>query len=287
MRKTKKMVAALLTVAAMLTGLTGCGASDSSEITIVSREDGSGTRGAFVELFGIEEKNADGEKVDKTTKDAEITNSTAVMLTTIQGNEAAIGYISLGAMSDKIKGLKIDGVEASVKTIKDGSYKIARPFNIATKDDLSALGKDFIRFILSKEGQAVVEEEGYIAIDTTTTYKKTDLTGKLVVGGSSSVSPVMQNLIEAYQEINTEVQIDLQQSDSSTGMSAAAEGTLDIGMASRELKDTELESGLKSTVIAMDGIVVITNKENKISDIKSETVKAIYTGKTTSWDDVK
>lgn len=284
--KKKKVLAVLLTVAAMVTSVTGCGGSN-SDITVLSREDGSGTRGAFIELLGIEEKNADGEKVDNTTTDAEITNSTAVMLTTVQGDEAAIGYISLGALSDKVKALKVDGVAATVANIKNGTYKVARPFNIATKGDVSELADDFIGFILSVEGQAVVEEEGYISNDTDTHYEASGLTGKLVIGGSSSISPVMQNLIEAYNELNSDVTIDLQQSDSTTGMSGAAAGSLDIGMASRELKDSELEAGLEPTVIATDGIAIIVNNDNEVSDLTSEIIKNIYTGKVTSWDDAK
>lgn len=259
------------------------------DIYVVSREDGSGTRGAFVELMGIEQKDENGEKVDYTIDTAEVTSSTSVMITTVQGNDAAIGYISLGSYDpEKVKAVKVDGAEATVENVKNGTYKVSRPFNIATKEDVSDAAKDFMAFILSTEGQAVVAENGYIALDDTTPYAKSDASGKIVVGGSSSVSPVMEKLIEAYAAVNSDVEIELQTSDSSTGMSATADGTLDIGMASRELKDSEIESGLSSTVIALDGIAVIVNKENTASeDLTSEQIMKIYTGEITNWGEVQ
>ena len=256
-------------------------------ITVVSREDGSGTRGAFIELFGIEQKNDAGEKVDYTTEDAEITNSTSVMMTTIAGNTEAIGYISLGSLNDTVKAVKIDGAEPSVETIKDGSYKIARPFNIAVKDGLSEAAEDFIKFIMSDEGQKVVEENGYISQGSEGAYTAAGLEGKVVVAGSSSVTPVMEKLKEAYVALNPKMNIEVQQNDSTTGMTSAIEGVCDIGMASRELKDSELEQGLKPTVIAMDGIAVIVNNDSPVTELSSENVKAIFTGEATDWEDVR
>ena len=292
MRKSKKLLAALLAVTAMATCFTGCGKNDgddsSSEIHVISREEGSGTRGAFIELMGIEQKDAEGNKVDKTTDKAETTNSTAVMITTVQGDEAAIGYISLGSLDEKkVKAVKVDGVEATVENVKSGAYKVSRPFNIATKDDASDAAKDFVSFILSTEGQKIVEEAGYIPLDDTTAYEKSDAAGEITVGGSSSVSPVMEKLIEAYEKVNEDVKIELQASDSSTGMSATADGTLDIGMASRELKDSETEKGLTGIKIATDGVAVIVNKENTVENLTTEQIMKIYTGEITSWGDVK
>ena len=279
---------ALATAGLLTFGLVGCGASNTSTITVVSREDGSGTRGAFVELFGIEEKDADGNKVDKTIDDAEITSSTSVMLQSISENENAIGYVSLGSMDESLaKAAKIDGVEATVENIKSGEYKVARPFNIATSKNVSDVTTDFISFIMSEEGQKVVEESGYISQGNEGTYEKSDVSGKIVIAGSSSVTPVMEKLKEAYTKINTNVTIELQQNDSTTGMNSVIEGVCDIGMASRELKDSELEAGLEPMVIAMDGIAVIINKENEKDSLSSETVKAIYTGEVTDWTEVE
>lgn len=255
-----------------------------SEITVYSREDGSGTRGAFIELFGIEEKDANGEKVDYTTEEAIITNSTDVMLTSVAGDTYGIGYVSLGSLNDTVKAVKIDGAEATVDNIKSGTYAIARPFNIATKDGISDAAQDFINYILSAEGQAVITENGYIGDDAAEAFSSNGAEGKVVVGGSSSVSPVMEKLIEAYKAVNPSVEIELQTSDSTTGMTGAADGTLDIGMASRELKDTEVEAGLTGTKIAMDGIAVVVNLENPVDDLSSEQVKGIFTGEATTWD---
>lgn len=258
----------------------------SSDITIVSREDGSGTRGAFIELFGIEEKDSDGNKVDNTTEDAQITNSTSVMLTTVAGDDYAIGYVSLGSLDDSVKALKIDGAEATAENIKSGEYKVSRPFNIATKADLdNEVAKDFIDFIMSTEGQAVVEENGYIAVDDVEDYSGSAPSGKAVVGGSSSVSPVMEKLIEDYKDVNPNAEIELQTTDSTTGMTSTIDGSYDIGMASRELKDEEA-SELEATVIATDGIAVIVNKNNTVDDLSVDQVKSIYTGEALSWDDV-
>ena len=296
----KKYAAVMLSIACVAGALVGCGNNNSAssnsgasgnkakkEITVVSREDGSGTRGAFVELFGIEEADASGKKVDKTTEDANITNSTEVMMQTVAGNSAAIGYTSLGALNSSIKALKVDGAEATVANVKSGSYKVTRPFNIATKDNLSDAATDFINYILSAEGQKVVEDKGYISEGNKGAFTSNGASGKVVVGGSSSVTPVMEKLIEAYKKVNPNVTLELQQSDSTTGMTKAAEGTLDIGMASRELKDSEKAKGLKDTKIAIDGIAVIVNKDNSLDSITSAQVKAIFTGQTTDWSQVQ
>lgn len=301
--KLKKFIA-ILSVATMTAGLAvGCGSSSdsgssdsssadskssdwdsSNDITIVSREDGSGTRGAFIELFGIEEKK-DGEKVDMTTDDAQITNSTSVMLTTVAGDDYAIGYVSLGSLNDTVKALKIDGEEATEQNIKDGKYKICRPFNIATKKGAdNEVAKDFIAYIMSKEGQQVISDNGYIGDDSAEAYAGSKPSGKAVVGGSSSVSPVMEKLIEAYKKVNTGAEIELQTTDSTTGMTSAIDGSYDIGMASRELQDEEKDK-LDSQVIATDGIAVIVNKNNTTDELSSDQVKTIYTGDATTWDE--
>ena len=256
-------------------------------ITVISREDGSGTRGAFIELFGIEVKNDAGEKVDMTTDDAEITNSTSVMMTSVAGNTEAIGYISLGSLNDTVKVVKIDGAEATVDNIKSGTYKIARPFNIATKGEVSDVAQDFIKYIMSEDGQKVVEDNGYISQGNDGAYESAGLSGKVVVGGSSSVTPVMEKLKEAYVALNPDVTIEVQQSDSTTGMTSAIEGVCDIGMASRDLKDSEIEKGLTGTTIAMDGIAVIVNNDSPVEELSSDSVKGIYTGEITDWADVQ
>ena len=256
-------------------------------ITVISREDGSGTRGAFIELFGIEVKNDAGEKVDMTTDDAEITNSTSVMMTSVAGNTEAIGYISLGSLNDTVKAVKIDGAEATVDNIKSGTYKITRPFNIATKGEVSDVAQDFIKYIMSEDGQKVVEDNGYISQGNDGAYESAGLSGKVVVGGSSSVTPVMEKLKEAYVALNPDVTIEVQQSDSTTGMTSAIEGVCDIGMASRDLKDSEIEKGLTGTTIAMDGIAVIVNNDSPVEELSSDSVKGIYTGEITDWADVQ
>lgn len=293
MKKCKLFLVLTLAGLTALVGLSACGKSSggsssasssaSGNISVVSREDGSGTRGAFVELFGVQEEQ-NGEKVDLTTDKAIVTNSTSVMLTTVAGDKSAIGYASLGSLDDTVKVLKIDGTEASVTNIKSGSYKISRPFNIVTKDKISEAAQDFINFILSSDGQAVVEKNGYIPLDDTKAYQSSVDSGKIVVSGSSSVTPVMEKLKEAYSKVNSKVEVEIQQSDSSTGITNAIEGTAEIGMASRDLKDEETSKGVSSTVIAMDGIAVIVNKDNKVDGLTSEQVKTIFTGKTTSWD---
>ena len=258
--------------------------SPSGEVSVYSREDGSGTRSAFIELMGVEEKDASGEKVDMTTPAAAITNSTSVMMTSVAGDPNGIGYISLGSLNDTVKAVEVDGVEATAENVKSGTYKVARPFNIVTKDGLSDVAQDFVDFILSADGQAIVEEEGYIAVeDGAAAYVGSGVSGKIVVAGSSSVTPVMEKLAEAYQAINSGVTIEVQQSDSTTGVNMATEGTCDIGMASRELKDSE--SAVTGTVIAQDGIAVIVNKDSSIKGLTSDQIKSIYTGEITTWEE--
>ena len=284
-----KKLAVMALAAVMTAGMTvpAMAADISSDpITVVSREDGSGTRGAFIELFGVEEKDADGNKVDNTTEEASITNNTAVMMSTVAGDVDAIGYISLGSLNDSVKAAKIDGVEATAENIKSGEYKVSRPFNIATNGEVSEVTQDFIDYILSPEGQAVIEENGYISIDDTAEAESTQPEGKVVVAGSSSVTPVMEKLKEAYAEVNPNAEIEIQQSDSTTGMTSAIDGICDIGMASRELKDEELEAGLTSTTIANDGIAIIVNNDNPTEDLTVDQVKSIYVGETTTWGDL-
>lgn len=307
----KKFIVALMIMAMTATAMVGCGSEEpansgnnadadtenaadaeneedtegagvSGGITVISREDGSGTRGAFIELFGVEEKDADGNKTDKTTVEAVIANSTEIVLSNVAGDPNAIGYVSLGSLSDEVKAVKIDGAEATVENIKSGTYKISRPFNIATNGTPNDVTQDFINFILSAEGQTVVEDAGYIAsVDNAQAFESTGVSGKVVVAGSSSVTPVMEKLKEAYEKVNPDVEIEINQSDSTTGIQAAMDGTADIGMASRELKDSE--NSLTATVIAIDGIAVVVNNENTVDDMTADEVKAIFTGETTTW----
>lgn len=259
----------------------------SSDISVVSREDGSGTRGAFIELFGVEEKDANGEKIDYTTEEAIIANSTEIVMTTVAGDDYAIGYSSLGSLNDTVKAVWIDGAEPTAENINNGSYTIARPFNIATKGDVSEITQDFINYILSADGQAIIEDNGYIKASDAAAFESNGATGKIVIAGSSSVTPVMEKLQEAYQKVNTGAEIEIQESDSTTGMTAAMDGTCDIGMASRELKDTELDGGLTPTVIAKDGIAVIVNKNNPIEELTKDQVKSIFKGDVTTWEEVE
>ena len=310
----KKFICTALTLAMVVGSLAGCGSSSSKEtaasgaaseaateaaqteaagdfdtskeISVNSREDGSGTRGAFIELFGVEEKAADGTKVDNTTVEANITNSTAVMMTSVADDPYAIGYISLGSLNDTVKAVKIDGAEATTENVANGTYKVARPFNIVTKDGLSDVAQDFVDYIMSAEGQDIIEQNGYIKIDqNAAAYAGSKPAGKIVVAGSSSVSPVMEKLKEAYLAVNTNADIEIQTSDSTTGITSTQEGICDIGMASRDLKDTETD--VKATTIAQDGIAVIVNNENPVENLTSEQVKSIFTGETTTWADAQ
>lgn len=282
----KKIVGILAAAVIGTTALATVASAASGTINVISREDGSGTRGAFIELFGIQEEK-DGEKVDMTTEDASITNSTSVMMTTVAGDENAIGYISLGSLNDTVKAVKIDGAEATAENVADKSYKVSRPFNIVTGEKTSEAAQDFVSYIMSADGQQIIEDNGYIKADAEAgAYEATEAEGKVVVAGSSSVSPVMEKLKEAYEAVNKNVTVEVQQSDSTTGVTSAAEGICDIGMASRELKDEEKELGLTATVIAQDGIAVVVNTSNETEDLTSDQVKAIFTGETTEWEDL-
>lgn len=291
MKSMKKVITAALAAVLTLGSFTACaGSSDgfdkSREIGVISRENGSGTRGAFIELFGIEQKNEAGEKVDHTTQKAVITDKTSVMMTTVAGDLYSIGYISLGSLNDSVKAVDIDGTAATVENIKNDSYKIARPFNTAIRDDISTSAQDFLDFILSAGGQQVIEENNYIPLDGAPIYAGSAPTEKIVVAGSSSVTPVMEKLKEAYLAIYPDAEIEIQQSDSSTGVASAIEGTCDIGMASRELKDSEIEQGVHSEVIAIDGIAVIVNNDSEVTSLTSEQVMKIFTGEAVVWSDI-
>lgn len=296
----KRILCAMMTAALCAGMMAGCGSSSDSGsdaaasdgqmsgmISVVSREEGSGTRGAFIELFGVEQEK-DGQKVDMTTTEASITNNTSVMMTTVAGDKNSIGYISLGSLDDSIKALKIDGTEASAENVANGSYKVSRPFLIVTKDEISDVAKDFQSFIMGEEGQQIVEDEGYIKADAqAAAYESTKPSGKVVVAGSSSVEPVMEKLKEAYEEENPNATVEVQQSDSTTGITSASEGVCDIGMSSRALKDEEADLGLTATEIAKDGIAVIVNNENSISEMTSDQVRSIFTGEVTEWEEVQ
>ena len=293
MKKIFKAILAIGIIGAMALGFAACGGNGGSDaIAVISREEGSGTRGAFVELTGVEV-----DKVDKTVATAEISSSTAVVMQTVTGNKAAIGYISLGSMDASVKALKVardpeDGaeavyVEATPENVASGDYAIARPFNIAYKaDSLSATAQDFINWILSAEGQAIVTAQKYVAKEPAE-YQAAPVAGKIVIGGSSSVGPLMQKLEEAYEALHPEVDIEVQISDSSTGMRGAADGSFDIGMASREVKASELEAGLTPVTICMDGIAVIVNNGNAVEGLTLAQIRDIFTGEIVDWDEVK
>lgn len=302
----KKFGAMTLTGIVLMSALAGCGSSSdagtdsaaadqgsgssaaasmSGAIDVVSREDGSGTRGAFIELFGIQTKNGD-EKVDNTTADAIIANQTEVMMQNVSGDKNAIGYASLGSVNDSIKVLAIDGAEATTENVLNGSYKVSRPFNIATKGEPTGAAKDFMNFILSADGQKVGTDNGYIQInEDADAFTSDGSTGEITVAGSSSVTPVMEKLKEAYEAVNPNVKITIQESDSTTGMNNTIEGVCDIGMASRELSEEELAT-LTPVQIALDGIAVIVNPENPIEELSTEQVCSIFTGETTDWSEI-
>lgn len=283
----KKMIIGAILISSTMLVFAAPKFNSKKSISVLSREDGSGTRGAFIELFGIEKKDANGKKIDYTTDEAAITNSTAVMLTSVAGDNYAIGYVSLGSLNDSVKAVKIDGADATVANINNGSYKISRPFNIAVKEGLSPVAQDFVNFIISDDGQKIIAANKYIKIQNTKPYSSNKASGKVVVAGSSSVSPVMEKLIEAYKGVNPNAKIELQTSDSTTGVTNAINGTCDIGMASRALKDSEKAKGVQEITIAIDGIAVIVNKLNPVADMTKTQVEQIFTGKTTKWSDVK
>lgn len=285
----KSRLAKILTLslsAVMIFSLASCGGGNESgdkDITVISREEGSGTRDAFTELTGILQ-----DDVDKTVDTAEISNSTSVVTQSVAGNDAAIGYISLGSLDDSVKAVKVDGVEATMDNVKSGDYKLQRPFNIVTKSDLGELPQDFIKFIMSSDGQKIVEEEGYImANDSAENYKASGLKGTITLAGSTSVSPVMEVLADKYKELNSDVTIEIQQTGSGAGIQSTLEGVCDIGMASRALEDEEASEGLTSQEIALDGIAVIVNNDNAVEDLTTEQIMKIFTGEITNWADVK
>lgn len=293
----KKISASVLMGIFAVTAFAGCGeatqdnSSDnpefdtSKQITVVTREEGSGTRDAFVELTGVLVKDGD-TKTDNTATSAVTINSTEAVITNVKDNNTAIGYISLGSLNDTVKAVKIGGVEANADNVKSGDYAISRPFNIAYKGELSGVAQDFVDYILSADGQTVVENDGYVAVvSDAKAYNGSMPEGKVVVAGSSSVSPVMEKLAEAYMSVNTKANIEIQTSDSSAGMQSAMSGTCDIGMASRDLKDKEA-SELTPLTIAKDGIAVIINKNNTCDNLTTEQIKSIYTGEVTVWSDI-
>ena len=280
-----KKLAVILMVSAVILSLSfASGASETnSKINVISREEGSGTRGAFVELTGVEEK-IDGVKVDQTTLDAEIASSTSVVITTVEGDKNAIGYISLGSLSDKVKAIEVDGVYPTTESVKSGEYKISRPFVMAYKT-LSETAEDFLKFVMSSNGQDIVAKKGYIRVDDSNkyTYESSKKSGSVTISGSSSVYPVMEVLVEAYMVLNPDVKVTLMQADSTTGINDAISGKSDIGLSSRNLKASELEKGLEYNVMAMDGIAVIVNNENAVKGLSSETIRDIYKGLVTTW----
>lgn len=286
----KKILALTLCVVMAAAVFTGCGnnnadsKTDGAPITVISREDGSGTRGAFTELMGIMV-----DDVDNTTTSAEISQSTSVVLTTVAGNKNSIGYVSLGSLNDAVKAVKVDGVDATVENIKGGSYAVSRPFLVVTNDKLTDVSKDFIKFILSKQGQDIIAEEGYITIDDNAAEYESQkgIKGKIVLAGSTSVSPVMQKLADAYKAIYSDVTLEIQQTGSGAGITSTIEGACDIGMSSRELKPEETAEGIEGITIAMDGIAVVVNNENSVEDLTSEQIRQIFTGEVTDWSQVK
>lgn len=282
-----KKVISIITACALAAMLAGCGKSaDNGSITVISREDGSGTRGAFIELTGVEETDSNGNKSDKTTVEALITKSTDAVLTQVKGDTSAIGYISLGSINNDVKALKVNGIEATIENIKADKYPIARPFNIATNGNVSEAAQEFINYILSSDGQKVISDNGYVSIDDSAApYENKDIGGTVKINGSSSVTPIMTKLKEAFEKINEKIDIEIQQTDSSTGIKTVAEGSCDIGMASRELKDSE--SQLTGITIAKDGIAIIVNKDNEIDDITVDNIRKIYIGEIESWEDVR
>lgn len=278
----KKIIAVISVCLLVVCSFTGCGA-DNSKINVMTREEGSGTRGAFIELFGIENEDESGEKIDNTTLTAETTNSTSVMITSVASDPTAIGYVSISSLNDSVRALQIDGADATVENIKNKTYKISRPFIVAVKDDISQTALDFLNFIMSDEGQKTVENSGYISQGGSGAYSGRSPSGTVTVAGSSSVTPVMEKLKEAYAAVNPNAKIIVQQSDSTTGITSVIDGVCDIAMASRELSNSEISAGLKSITFATDGIAVIVNPQNPVTALTSEEVKAIYTGERTEW----
>ena len=305
------VITASVLSAAMLASLAACGSAPASsevssaevsssaaapaadafdtaqDIAVFTREDGSGTRGAFIELTGVEQKDADGKKVDMTTEAAAVQSSTNGVMTAVANDATAIGYISLGSLNDTVKAVTVDGVKAGADTVKDGSYTLARPFNIVTNGDATdPVAVDFIAYCLSADGQALATDKGYIGSEGEA-FTSAQPAGKIVVGGSSSVAPLMEKLVEAYKTVNPNAEIEHLTTDSTTGVSGALDGSYTIGLASRELKDSETEAGAKATVLAMDGIAVVVNPENPVENLTVDQIKSIYVGEVTTWDEVE
>ena len=292
------VITASVLSAAMLASLAACGAAPASsaaadafdtaqDIAVFTREDGSGTRGAFIELTGVEQKNADGKKVDRTTEAAAVQSSTNGVMTAVANDAAAIGYISLGSLNNTVKAVTVDGVKAGADTVKDGSYTLARPFNLVTNGDATdPVVVDFLAYCLSADGQALATDKGYIGSEGEA-FTSAQPAGKIVVGGSSSVAPLMEKLVEAYKTVNPNAEIEHLTTDSTTGVSGALDGSYTIGLASRELKDSETEAGAKATVLAMDGIAVVVNPENPVENLTVDQIQSIYVGEVTTWDEVE
>ena len=282
----KKILATIMTIVTAVMLFCGC-AGEMSGITVITREKGSGTRSAFIEITGIEAKNEEGTKVDRTMAQAETQSSTAAVITSVSNTKNAVGYISLGSLNDTVKAVKVNGVEATVENVKNGTYKLSRPFNIAYKGELDQVTQDFVNFIMSSNGQSIIEKEGYIKVkDDAAAYTSSNISGTVKIAGSSSVSPVMGKLREAYIALNPNVTVDIQTSDSTTGMNEATEKPGTIGMASREIKQSEIDGGLTGLTIAKDGIAVIVNKENECSDLTLEQITKIYIGESKEWSEV-
>ncbi|MGI6404627.1 MAG: substrate-binding domain-containing protein [Oscillospiraceae bacterium] len=279
----------LVAAALLLGGMSGCARQPRDLVNVISREDGSGTRGAFVELLDIQGLDETGQKVDSTTLEAVITNSTSVMLTLVAGDKNAVGYVSLGSLAETVKALAIDGVSPTIESVKQGAYPVARPFNIVTGASLTPLAQDFIRFILSAEGQTVVEENGYVSAVQGQAFSPASPQpqGRIVVSGSSSVTPVMEKLAEAYRKLNPGAALEVQQSDSTTGINTVAAGICDIGMASRSLKESEIQRGLTATVIALDGIAVIVHKDNPLTQLTAQQAADLFRGNILFWSQLK
>ncbi|HCD69566.1 MAG TPA: phosphate ABC transporter substrate-binding protein [Ruminococcaceae bacterium] len=281
--KMRNILAAVLSAGFIAASLTGC-AGGERKITVVSREDGSGTRSAFVELMEV--VDADGK--DATTASAEINNSTNGVMMSVSGNPDAIGYISLGSLNDTVKAVKVDGVEASADNVKNGAYAVARPFEICYKEEnLDDLAKDFISFIMSKDGQQIIADNHYIAVNSNASYTPAGLKGTISVNGSTSVGPVMEKLAAKYQELNSGAVVQIQQTGSGAGITAVTSDACNIGMSSRALKQAELDKGLTELKIADDGIAVIVHKDNKVDNLTSEQIKKIYLGELKNWSEIK
>jgi len=288
----RKKLGIMALVLVALVGLSACGGSDEGfatnrEINVISREDGSGTRGAFIELIGLQVTGTDGSVVDMTTSEAYIANGTSIVMGSVAANTYAIGYVSLGSLNDTVRAVPIDGILPSITTVQDGSYPLFRAFNIAVPFEVNDLTQDFIDFILSAEGQAVAEGRGYVPVDSQAlAYAGAHgMTGRVVVLGSTSIAPVMERLKEAYEAINPGTTVEVQSAGSSAGINAARQGTADIGMASRDLSQAELAE-VNSVTIAFDGVAVITHNDNPATTLSSEEVRQIFAGEVTRWSAV-